>query len=75
MAETPAAEAKQEPPASIRTGPEHLRVVLYLDRTNLYVALGTLEAAKDYVKAYYEQKSAEAESRIVKPGLVIPGRA
>lgn len=75
MAETPAPEAKQEPPASIRTGPNALSVVLHLDRTNLYLALGTLEAAKDYAKAYYAQKAEEAESRIVKPGLVIPGRA
>ena len=76
-AEIPDAPAKpQEPPASIRTGPDLLSVVLHLDRTNLYLALGTLEAAKDYAKAYYAQRAEEEEkTRIVKPGLIVPGRA
>lgn len=79
MAETPDVADKPtgvtEPPASIGTGPDKLRVMLHLDRTSLYVALGTLEAAKDYAKAYYAQKAEEAEARIVKPGLIVPGRA
>ena len=67
-------QVPQEPRAFYRTEPPaRLTVVIQMERCTAAEALGTLEVAKDEVRAFHLRAAREAAK--AKPSILIPGRA